>query len=57
MLTVSKILTDEIQKVVADVLPKKDRRMDAEKDSRLQKVKPNIEEKSSEIKKEGIIDD
>lgn len=56
MLTVSKILTDEIQKVVADVLPKKDRRMDAEKDSRLQKVKPNIEEKSNEIKKEEIID-
>ena len=56
MLTVSKILTEEIQKVVADVLPKKDRRMDAEKDSRLQKVKPNIEEKSNEIKKEEIID-
>ena len=56
MLTVSKILTDEIQKVVADVLPKKDRRMDAGKDSRLQKVKPNIEEKSNEIKKEEIID-
>ena len=56
MLTVSKILTDEIQKVAADVSPKKDRRMDVEKDSKLQKAKPNIEEKSNEIKKEGIID-
>ena len=49
MLTVTKILTDEIQKVVADVLPKKDPRMDAEKDSKPQKAKPNIEEKSNEI--------
>ena len=57
MLTVTKILTDEIQKVVADVLPKKDPRMDAEKDSKPQKAKPNIEEKSNEIKKEGITDD
>ena len=57
MLTVSKILTDEIQKVAADVSPKKDRRMDVEKDSKLQKAKPNIEEKSNEIKKEGITDD
>ena len=57
MLTVSKILTDEIQKVAADVSPKKDRRMDVGKDSRLQKAKPNIEEKSNEIKKEGITDD